>query len=552
MFLIFISILIGGTMKKIFTKTVLTGATAIVVYLMVMNFVLHMAVNSKYGLFFDEYYYYSMSSHLSFGYLDAPPITGWLMALSRLLLGDSIPAMHVFPALSGSFAMLFAAFTARRMGGGRLSQVLTALAIMLAPVFMTFSGMFTYDTFDQLMSAILIFQTAKILKGAATHRTWVLLGFIAGIGLMVKITMGFLLVCLVIGMLLTHARKYLASKWFFISIAIAAACFVPFVVWQAVNGFPIFEYLLAYKAARTASPTAIDLLQYVFVVMNPANVLLWLGGLVMLFTKRGRVFRPFAWAFLAYFTLSAVFSVRFYALAGVLLPLVAFGSVCFENNFRNAPLHLSQAGNTEPQASPKKKRKLSWTLKVCYIVVLCLLGAALTPVSIPLLSPEDTADYNEAIGYSEHVGWDTIIFTGIPTFFAGRLGWNELAKSIADVYHSLPEEDQKDCTIYCSLYGAVGAIDYYGKQYSLPPAISASLGAYYWGYNGYDGKCAICVNMGDDIYLTLKNFFEDVQTYPGSDAVPYSTLSLVDRTIYVCRGLKMPASEFWQLLRSAT
>ena len=82
-------------MKKFFTKKVLTGATAIVVYLMVMNFVLHMAVNSKYGLFFDEYYYYSMSSHLSFGYLDAPPITGWLMALSRLLLGDSIPAMHV-------------------------------------------------------------------------------------------------------------------------------------------------------------------------------------------------------------------------------------------------------------------------------------------------------------------------------------------------------------------------------------------------------------------------------------------------------------------------
>ncbi len=539
-------------MKKIFTKTALTGATAIVIYLMALNFILHMFTNKQYGLFFDEYYYYSMSGHLALGYMDVPPVTGWLMALSRMLMGDSITAMHVFPALAGSFAMLFAALTARKMGGGRFAQVLAAAAVMFAPVFMTFFGMFTYDAFDQLMSAIVVFMTAKIIKGETAPRTWILLGLAAGIGLMVKITMGFLLICLVTGILLTKARKYLASKWFWISISIAALCCVPFIIWQAAHGFPIIEYLLAYKGARTVSPSAVLLLQYIFVVMNPISVLLWLGGLVLLFTRRGRIFRPFAWAFLAYFTLAAILSVKFYALAGALLPLLAFGSVCLEKNFRNAPLPLDQTDDIAVQPPEGKKRRIALTLKAAYLAAVCLLGAAFVPVCFPVLSPGDTADYNKAIGYSEYVTWDTIPFTGVPTYFAGRLGWDELAKSASEVYHSLPEGDRKKCGVYCSLYGAVGAMDYYGKKYGLPPAVSANMGAYYWGYNGYDGELIICVNMGADSYSFLKSIFNDVDTFPGSESVPYSTLSLVDRSIYVCKGLKIPVDQLWAALRSYT
>lgn len=538
-------------MKKIFSKAFLTGATAVIIYLMVLNFILHLVTSGQYGLFYDEYYYFSMSSHLALGYLDAPPVTGLLMAASRLLMGDSILAMHVFPAVAGSFAMLFAALTARKMGGGRFAQALTAIAVMLAPVFMTFSGMFTYDAFDQLMSAMLIFMVAKIIKGQAAPRTWILLGFIAGIGLEIKITMGFLLICLVIGLLLTRARKYLASKWFWLSVAIAAACMVPYIIWQATNGFPIVEYLSAYREARTVSPSAIDLFQYVFVVMNPASVLLWMGGLVLLFTKRGRTFRPFAWAFLAYFTLAAILSVRFYALAGVLLPLVAFGSVCLEMNYRNAPLPL-ESTDSVPQLPSKNKGKSAWTLKVAYLVVICLFGAALTPLSIPLLPPKETAEYNDAVGYSKSVVWDIIPFTGIPTFFAGRLGWDELAQSVSEAYHSLPEEDQKDCSIYCSLYGAVGTMDFYGKKYGLPQAISANLGCYYWGYDGFDGKCVLFVSTGATSSWELATYFEDVHAVSGSSGVPYSTLSLVDRSTYICRGLKILVDDFWKAMRGST
>jgi 4-amino-4-deoxy-L-arabinose transferase-like glycosyltransferase len=501
-----------------------------------------MLTNAQYGLFFDEFYYYSMSYHLSLGYLDAPPVTGALMALSRLLLGDSVASMRVFPALAGCFTMLFAALTARKMGGGRFAQALTALAVMLAPMFMTFSGMFTYDAFDQLMSAMVIFMVAKIVMGEATPRTWILFGFIAGIGLMVKITMGFLLVCLVVGILLTRARKYLAGKWVWISAAIAVGCCVPFILWQVAHGFPIVEYLLDYKGARTVSPSASTLFQFVFVVMNPAAVLLWLGGLILLFTKRGRAFRPFAWAFLAYFALAAVLSVKFYALAGALLPLVAFGSVCLEKNYRSAPLPVEE----------KKQGKAAWILKTAYVLVICLLGVAFIPLSIPVLSPQATAQYDQEVGYSKYVTWDTVAQTGIITYFAGRLGWGELAQSLSDVYHSLPQDEQKDCAVCCGLYGEVGAMDYYDRKDGLPEAISPDLGCYYWGDNNFDGKCMLFLNMGSNYFWELESDFETVQIVSGSAGVPYSTLSLGDRSIFICRGLKIPVEEFWKKMRSAT
>jgi hypothetical protein len=535
-------------MKKRFTRASLASPTAIVIYLMAAGFLFHLlAPGRQYSLFFDEYYYYSMSEHLAPGYLDAPPVTGLLMALSRLLLGDSVLAMRVFPALAGSFTMLFAALTARKMGGGRFAQALTAAAVMLAPMFMTFSAMFTYDAFDQLMSAVVVFLAARVALGEAAPRVWVLLGLAAGVGLMVKVTMGFLLVCLVAGMLLTRARKYLAGRWFWISAGIAAACCAPFAAWQAARGFPIFEYLLAYRGARTFNPSAFDLLRFVFVTMNPAAVLLWLGGLALLFTKRGRAFRPFAWAFLAYFALAAALSVKFYALAGALLPLSAFGAVCLERNFRKEP--PPPAGFPGPE---RKKGRAAWALKAAYVSALCLLGAALAPLSVPMLSPQATAGYNDAAGYSKLVRWDTVPFTGLPTCFAGRLGWEELAQAVSMAYGALPEGDREDCSVYCSLYGAVGAMDYHGHKYGLPRAVSADLGAYYWGSGGMDGKCVIFVNMGSGSYWDLQKYFEDVQLIPASAGVPYSTLSLVDRSIFVCRGLKISAEEFWKAMRGVT
>lgn len=530
------------TVRKLLTRTTLTSATAIIICLMILNFILHMVTGWQYGLFIDEAYYYSMSNHLAFGYVDVAPVTAWLMALSRLLLGDSLQAMRVFPALAGSFIMLLTALTARKMGGGKFAQCFAALAVMMAPMFMAVSSMFTYDVFDQLMSAVVIYMSARILAGDDAPKVWVLFGFMAGIGLMVKITIGFMILALVVGLLLTRQRKHLKNKWFWIAAAIALGCFVPYIVWQAVRGFPIIEYLQGYRQHRTLMPPPGQLLLNIVVVMNFFSLLLWGSGLVFLFTKRGRAFRPFAWAFAAYFALASVLFIKFYALAGVMLPLVAFGAVCMENNFRQAPRELLE--DTDAQQA-KKKPWVAVALKTVYVALVCLLGIALVPFNLPLLSPRDTIAYNNLLGISRLIQFDNAA-NGF--LHGGRLGWEEMTKVVADAYHSLPDAKRRECKIFCMHYFEAGSIDYYSEEYGIPEPISGHLGFYEWGNDGYNGGPIIMVGMKHTLTSQMMELFEEVEVVNGSHT-NYALYFVNNIPIYVCDGLKMPPDEFWELMR---
>ncbi len=529
-------------MKKQLTRAALTSVTALIIYFMILNFVFHMVTEWQYGLFMDEAYYYSMSNHLDFGYVDVAPVTAWLMALSRLLLGDSVQAMHVFPALAGSFTMFFAAMTARKMGGGKFAQCFTALAVMMAPMFMAISSMFTYDVFDQLMSSVVIFMSARILAGEDAPKVWVLFGLMAGIGLMVKITMGFMILALVTGLLLTRQRKHLKNKWFWIAAAIAIGCLMPYIVWQAVRDFPIVEYLQGYRQHRTLMPSPGQLLLNIAVAMNLFSLILWGSGLAFLFAKRGRTFRPFAWAFVVYFGLASVMYIKFYALAGVLLPLTAFGAVCMENNFRKTPKELPAA---DADAQKAKKSPRAVALKMAYLALVCLLGIALVPINVPLLAPRDTIAYNNILGISRLIQFDNAA-NGF--LHAGRLGWEEMTKTVAGAYYSLPEAKRKECKIFCLHYFEAGSIDYYSEEYGIPSPISGHLGFYDWGNDGYSGGPIIMVGMQHTLTSQMMELFEEVEVVGGSHT-NYALYFENDIPIYVCDGLKMPADEFWELMR---
>src|SRR5438270_5863204 len=65
-----------------------------------VSFVAHMLVAGNYGYFRDELYYLADGRHLQAGYVDQPLLMGWLAALVRVTLGDSLVAIHVLPALA--------------------------------------------------------------------------------------------------------------------------------------------------------------------------------------------------------------------------------------------------------------------------------------------------------------------------------------------------------------------------------------------------------------------------------------------------------------------
>src|SRR5260370_18064879 len=117
-------------------RRALVSDTALLVYLALLDFVGHMLFAGNYGYFRDELYYLADGRHLAFGYVDQPPLIGWLAALMDLLTHDNLVALHVVSALAAACLTVVVGLIARELGGGRFALLLAALASVVAIVFM--------------------------------------------------------------------------------------------------------------------------------------------------------------------------------------------------------------------------------------------------------------------------------------------------------------------------------------------------------------------------------------------------------------------------------
>ena len=130
----------------------------------VAKFAMHMINARGYGLFFDELYTMALSRHLAFGYVDLPPLVPALVALSRALLGESLFAMHIIPALAGAFTLVFVCLIAKEFGGKTFAVTLSALGFLFVPLWLGVDSIFCYDSIDQLILAGFLYTLVRFLR----------------------------------------------------------------------------------------------------------------------------------------------------------------------------------------------------------------------------------------------------------------------------------------------------------------------------------------------------------------------------------------------------
>src|SRR2546425_9860396 len=171
-----------------------------------------MAVADRYGWHRDELYYLASSRHLSLGYVDYPPVTPLPARLDQVIFPGSLPGLRLLPVLAGAPVMVVAALIARELGGNRLVQGLTGLAVLISPLYIGTNILFQTVSFDQLVWAVACLLFVRLLRGA-DPREWLWLGLVFGVGLEAKYTGIGLGVALLIGLLVTRQRRPLASRW---------------------------------------------------------------------------------------------------------------------------------------------------------------------------------------------------------------------------------------------------------------------------------------------------------------------------------------------------
>ena len=79
----------------------------------------------EYGYFIDELYYLACAVRPAWGYVDHPPLSVLILGVSRRLLGTSLPALRLAPALAGVATVVLTGALARRLGARAFGLVET-------------------------------------------------------------------------------------------------------------------------------------------------------------------------------------------------------------------------------------------------------------------------------------------------------------------------------------------------------------------------------------------------------------------------------------------
>src|SRR5690606_31462462 len=135
-------------------------------------------------------------------------------------------------ALAQCLAMVLAGLMTRELGGSRLAQIVTALAVAIAPISLIQGALFQYVSFDYLWWVLIAYLVIRLLK-SEDPRWWLGIGAAIGLGMMTKYTVAAFVAGLVGGVVLTGTRRHLSSPWLWGGAALSLLIFAPNLIWQA-------------------------------------------------------------------------------------------------------------------------------------------------------------------------------------------------------------------------------------------------------------------------------------------------------------------------------
>lgn len=485
---------------------------------------LHLLTASDgWDLFRDELYYLANSHHLGLGYVDHPPLIGWLTWVARTLFGTSQLGLRCLPALAAGATVFTVCRIAAEFERGVWPQLLAGAAAAFAPLYIALFGYLSMNAFDLFFWSIGFWILTRLFA-SRDLRWWLPFGLLAGLGLENKFSILFLGCGVVVGLVATRDWQSLRSRWLWIGGAAAALLVTPHLAWQAANDWPTAEFIRNATQHKILPLSPLDFLAFQVEAMGMAAAALALAGWIFLAVGRtSRSHRALAWTPLAVLVLLILQRSKPYYFGPAWSLLFAAGgaSVTLWTNRRGWRL-----------------------LRPVALALIVALGLAAAPLVKPILSVEGTVAYMRRVGAD--AGTDERKEIGrLDQGFADRLGWRSLAATVAEVYAGLSEEEQEGACVFAHNYGQAGAVEHYGRELSMPPVISGHNSYWLWGPGTCSGDLLIVLGGGRE---PLEAQFESVEraaTYTCVDCMPYES----SKEIWVARGLRAPIDQAWSSVK---
>ena len=454
--------------------------------------------SAGYGYERDELYFRMLRP--AWGYVDQPPLTPLIARAMRAVFTDATWAVRIPATLATMTAVVVVALLTREFGGGRGAQALAAWGFGFAALPVILGHVLLTATLDMpVWPAVVLFVVRAIKR--AEPRWWVAAGAVTGLSTYNKLLVAVLLVALAAGLAAVGPRRVLWSRWVLAGAVVAVAVGAPNLIYQATHGWPQFAMGRAL-ADNNASSVHVVMWPFLFVMLGPPLVPVWIAGLVALW--RDRAVRFLAVAFPVLLVLVFVMGAQFYYPFGLLAVIFAAGC----------------APSWRWVSERVVWRRLLVAGVVLNATVSLLIGLPLLPVGVLHDTPVPAIN---------QVAQDSV-------------GWPRYVAQIAAVYRALPGSTRAHTVVYATNYGEAGAVSRYGPALGLP--------AVYSGQNALTAAGRPPSTTTDVVFVGGQ--YADAHRWFASCTVRVRLYNGVDvdneeqgEPVAVCRGPRAPWPQLW-------
>ena len=469
----------------------------------------HIATNGRYGFHRDELQTLSDALHMDWGFVAYPPFTPFIERIGMALFGHSLIGLRMFSVIAQSAVILVTGLMARELGGGRLAQATAAISAALAPLALFEGTEFQYTTFDYLWWVLIAYFVIRLLK-SDDPRWCVPIGAVIGLGLMTKYTMAFYVAGIVSGLVLTQARRFVASRWFWIGIALAFVICLPNLIWQFRNDLISLHFLQSIHQRDVGGGRADGFWRDQFLLnTNLAAAPLWIAGLIFLF--RDRRYRMLAWMYAVPLVVFAATKARFYYLGAAYPMLLAMGAVSGERWVLSL------------------RRGWRWTVEAALFAGVAFCGIYASAVLVPWAPSGQLREF--ALKRNGDL--------------REEIGWDDLVRTVASARDGLTDQQKQNFGVMVGNYGEGGAITILGGAYHLPPAIQLTNSGWLRGYPTPPPDTLIVVGWSQ---RQVEQAFIECRLagHNGNSLGVQNEESQDHPDIYICGAPKQGWAEFWK------
>lgn len=256
------------------------GWREVAVAVVVFASALRLIYGAQVELMPEETYYWNYSRHLDIGYLDHPPMVGWLIWLGTAAFGDTEFGVRVGAMGCGAVSSLFAYRLTRNLFG-EPSAVVAVVLLQTLPFFFLAGMLMTPDApLTAAWVATVYFLERALIADRAN--AWWGVGLCLGLGMLSKYSIALLGLSAFLFMVFdAPARQWLRRWQPYAAASLALAVFSPVIIWNAHHEWASFAFQTSRRLAERPRFALHKLIASAVVLLTPTGavaVAVLLGG----------------------------------------------------------------------------------------------------------------------------------------------------------------------------------------------------------------------------------------------------------------------------------